>query len=246
MDKHKIVLHQPEWGYTEQSKYLFLSDLLPRVVPKISYFQRRCISLWKNVEIGYSDFFEYFPSLSFWQKLLTEFDLWTASGLCIPCSSVTFFSWKSWVSTFFLQKSPWSALHIASIFPQSCCSFSNRRTPILPRQLLLALTQDEMGQQRNRVAQLSFLHNGKEIPSVLNTGFGKREEVLSGPRHIRGHLTCTMLESTGCSKQSWSSDGQVTCVFLWAPKGSHCFSINFWDSYWEDSGYTRKMLSSEL
>lgn len=132
MDKHKIVLHQPEWGYTEQSKYLFLSDLLPRVVPKISYFQRRCISLWKNVEIGYSDFFEYFPSLSFWQKLLTEFDLWTASGLCIPCSSVTFFSWKSWVSTFFLQKSPWSALHIASIFPQSCCSFSNRRTPILP------------------------------------------------------------------------------------------------------------------
>lgn len=132
MDKHKIVLHQPERHYAAQSKYLFLSDLWPHVFLKISPFQRRCVSLWKNVEIGYSDFFEYFPSLSFWQKLVTELDLWTASGLCIPCSSVTFFSWKSWVSTFFLQESPRPACTWQSISPQSCCSFSNRRMPALP------------------------------------------------------------------------------------------------------------------
>lgn len=76
-----------------------------------------------------------------------------------------------------------------------------------------------MGLQGNPVAQLSSLHNGKEIPSVLNTGLGKRQEALSGPCHFRGHLTYTIPESTDGSKQSWSLNREITSVLTWASKG---------------------------
>jgi len=76
-----------------------------------------------------------------------------------------------------------------------------------------------MGLQRNPGAQLSSLHNGKEIPSVLNTGLGKRQEALSGPCHSRGHLTCTIFETTHGSKPSLSLDGEITSILMWAPKG---------------------------
>lgn len=69
------------------------------------------------------------------------------------------------------------------------------------------------------MAQLSSLHNGKEIPSVLNMGLSKRQEALSEPCHFSDHLTYTILESTDRSKQSRPLGGEITGILMWAPKG---------------------------
>lgn len=215
--------------FSTQKKKPPLKDLVPCVFLNISQFSKEMYLILKKCWNRVFWLFHIFSSPFILAEASHKVWSVTVNPFRPLHFSVDFFVWKSLVNIFF----PWKKSH------RPVCTGQMNSPPKLllsghppyPWQLLLDLTQDQMGLQRNPVAQLSSLHNGKEFPSVLNMGLGKRQEPLSGPCHFRGHLRYTILESTDGSKQSWSLDGEITSILMWAPKGWCFFSIYFQDGY---------------